>query len=131
MKTVFAFLLLLCMLAIPASAGVPALDSGNKTRTYGYVILNHDFGPSFGDGFLYVHVPSLGDTVRLDYLYADNSGAPDLLVNQWVAIDGYLDGDEGCLDGPSTEVRPLVIYRWTGSAWQIFDHDLAAWVPWP
>lgn len=127
----FLLALACLLLAVPAFAGVPAVDPGNTTRTYGYVVLNHDFGPSFGDGFLYVHVPSLGDTVRLDYLYADNSGAPDLLVNQWVAIDGYLDAVDGCLDGPNTQSRPLVTYRWTGSSWEVFDHDLSAWVSWP
>lgn len=125
-----AAVLALVLLAVPAVAGVPAIDPGNHTRTYGYVVLAHDFGPTFGDGFLYVHIPSLKDTVRLDYLHSDNSGAQELTVGQWVAIDGYLDGEIGCLDGPNTKVRPLIVYRWTGSAWEIYDHDSLTWTAW-
>ncbi|HKV13344.1 MAG TPA: hypothetical protein VJ725_34705 [Thermoanaerobaculia bacterium] len=131
MKKVCLATLLLCLSALSATAGVPAKDPSNTTRTYGYVLQNTDFGPIFGDGFLVVHIPSLGDDARLDYLYSDKSGAQDLLVNQWFAIDGYLDSEVGCADGPNTKIRPLIVYRWTGSAWQRYDHDLESWLAWP
>lgn len=116
-------------------AGIPAIDSGNHTRTYGYVVLNHDFGPSSGDGFLYVHIPSLGNEVRLDYLHSDKSGAHELTPGLWIAIDGYLDSEAGCLDGPNTMVRPLIVYRWVQGTngswlWQIYDHDSMTWRAW-
>lgn len=128
-------LALMC-LAVPAGAATYGPDQhSNSVRLYGYVVQNTAF--SGGGGFLTMTVlpanPAGTETVRLEY--PDNSsGAADLpsFALQYVVIHAELDSIVGtCVDGPNTFVKPVVVWRWVGTSWEVFDHDCACWLAWP
>lgn len=120
------------LFALPAAGAVYGPDEhSNFLRLYGQVVHNVTFAD--GSGFLTLHVLPSNEIVRLDYL--DNrSGVHDLVpfVEQYVVIHGSLSAVfSTCQDGPNPVARPVVVWRWTGSSWEIFDHDCRCWLPWP
>lgn len=117
----------------PAYAESPPDTWENRGQFYGWVASNYlppVVSPE-STGILTVHNPTIGETVRFDYLISDNSGAHALTPYMWVLVQYYLDSEVGCLDGPNTMVRPRLVYRWSDEClctlvWNKDSHDWVA-----
>lgn len=120
----------------PLTAAVPYPDCGyNCFRFYGYItqILTSSVTPDWRALTIHPGLPGSGDVVRLECPDSSVTGCDQLVMWQWVALEGRMTGQDGPLDGVNTVNRVTVSIRWNGTLgyWEVYDQGSSGmgWIP--